>query len=63
MKTQTSKELQYDTAGYENSKPLCGKRETHAHNCGNQLRCRQLGGRGTQKLAAKSLQTNITLEI
>ena len=44
-------------------KTTCGKKGKYARKCWNQLWCRQLGGRGTQKLAAKSLQTNITLEI
>ena len=47
---QTLKEAKYNTARYENPEPLCGKKGTYITACWNQLRCRQLRGRGTQKL-------------
>ena len=58
---QTSKETTYDTAGYENPKPLCGEKGNVHPACWNQQQCRQLEVRATQKLTtAKCLQKNIT---
>ena len=57
---QTSKYEMY-TAGYENPKPLCGTKGTYIPTCWNQLRCRQLWGRGMQELmTVKCLQAKIT---
>ena len=57
---QTSKYEMY-TAGYENPKPLCGTKGTYIPACWNQLRCRQLWGRGMQELmTVKCLQAKIT---
>ena len=59
---KNSKKVKYDTAGYENPKPFRGKRKRiPRHLLTDQLRCRQLGSRGLQKMTtAKCLQTKIT---
>ena len=62
MTEKNCKKAKYDTAGYENPKPLCGKRKRiPRHLLTDQPRCRQLGSRGQQKMTtAKCLQTKIT---
>ena len=69
VRAMKNKNLEWNSVRHRRTrkpKTTCRKKGKYAPSCWNQLRCRctmQLGGRGTQKLAAKSLQTNITLEI